>query len=110
MTFELFMHHIDFYSILFCANLQYALGFSVCFFLFLFLFLCLYPYSSTMPRKTRANRTPSLSSVPPSRSQLFKNDGCREVFDKPNCKHKIWVKHSVVLDDVDPAIRENLKS
>ena len=46
----------------------------------------------------------------PSRSQLFKNDCCREVFEKLNCKHKIWAKRSVVLDEVDPAIRANLES
>ena len=63
-----------------------------------------------MPRKTRANRTPSLSSVSPSRSQLFRNDRCREVFEKLNCKRKIWAKRSVILDRVDPAIRANLKS
>ena len=79
-------------------------------FFFFVLFLCLYTYPSTMPRKTRANRTPSLSSVSPSRSQLFKNDRCREVFDKPNCKRKIWAERSIVLDEVDPAIRANLES
>ena len=63
-----------------------------------------------MPRKTRANRTPSLSSVSPSRSQLFKNDRCREVFEKLNCKRKIWAERSVVLDEVDPAIRPNFES
>ena len=63
-----------------------------------------------MPRKTRANRTPSLSSVSPSRSQLFRNDRCREVFEKLNCKRKIWAEHSVVLDEVNPAIRANLES
>ena len=63
-----------------------------------------------MPRKTRANRTPSLSSMSPSRSQLFRNDRCREVFEKLNCKRKIWVERSVVLNEVDPAIRANLKS
>ena len=68
------------------------------------------PYPSTMPRKTRANRTPSLSSVSPSRSQLFRNDRCREVFEKLNCKRKIWAKRSVVLDEVDLAIRANLES
>ena len=83
MTFELFMHHIDFCSSFFCANLQSALGF----FLVLFLCLCLFP--STMPRRTRANRTPSLSSVSPFKSLLFKNDRCREVFEKLNCKRKI---------------------
>ena len=72
--------------------------------------LCLCPYPSTMPRKTKANRTPSLSSMSPSRSQLFRNDRCREVFEKLNYKRKIWAKHSAVLDEVDLAIRENLES
>ena len=63
-----------------------------------------------MPRKTRANKTPSLSSVSPSRSQLFKNDCCRKAFEKLNCKRKIWVECSVVLDEVDSAIRANLES
>ena len=63
-----------------------------------------------MPRKTRANRTPSLSSVPPFRSELFRNDRCREVFKKLNYKRKIWAEHSVVLDDIDPAIRANFES
>ena len=95
----------------FCANLQSTLGF----FLFVFFFplcfaLCLCPYPSTMPRKTRANRTSSLSSVSPSRSELFRNDWCREVFEKLNYKGQIWAEHSVVLDDVDPAIRENFES
>ena len=63
-----------------------------------------------MPRKTRANRTPSLSSESPSRSELFRNARCREVFEKLNCKRKIWAKRSVVLNDVDPAIRVNFES
>ena len=63
-----------------------------------------------MPRKTRANRTPSLSSVSPSRSVLFKNDHCKEVFEKLNCKRKIWAERSVVLDEVDPSIRANLEN
>ena len=63
-----------------------------------------------MPRKTRANRTPSLSSVSPSRSQLFRNDRCREIFEKLNCKRKIWAERSVVIDEVNPAIRANLES
>ena len=72
--------------------------------------MCLCPYSSTLPRKTRANRTPFLSSKSPSRSELFKNACCREVFEKLNYKRKIWAERSVVLDDVDPAIRENLEN
>ena len=63
-----------------------------------------------MPRKTRANMTTSLSSVSPFRSQLFKNDRCREVYEKLNCKRKIWVERSVVLDEVDPTIRANFES
>ena len=39
-----------------------------------------------MPRKTRANRVPSTPSVSPSRVQLFKNDRCREAFEKLNSK------------------------
>ena len=68
------------------------------------------PYSSTMHRKTRANRIPSTPSVSPSRSQLFKNDHCREAFEKLNSKRKIWAKHSVILNEVNPAIKANLES
>ena len=107
MTFKLFMHHIDFCSIFFYANLQFALVFL---YVLVGSVLCLCPYPSTMPTKTRANRTPSLSSVSHSRSQLFRNDRCREVFEKLTCKHKIWVERSILLDEVDPAIRENLES
>ena len=79
--------------------------------IFVFLFvLYLGPYPSIMPRKTRANRIPSTPSVSPFRSQLFKNDRCREAFEKLNDKRKIWAKHSVILDEVDPAIRANLES
>ena len=45
-----------------------------------------------------------------SRSQLFRNDHCREVFEKLNCKSKIWAKRSIILDEVDPTIRANLES
>ena len=63
-----------------------------------------------MPRKTRAHRTSSTSSESPSRSELFRNDKSKEVYEKLNCKRKIWVERSVVLDEVDPAIRANFKS
>ena len=63
-----------------------------------------------MPRKTRANRTPSISSVSPFRSELFRNDKSREVFEKLNCKRKIWAERSIVLDEVDPAIKANSES
>ena len=90
--------------------MQSTLGFVV-FFFFLSILLCAFgPYSSTIPRKTRANRVPSTPSVSPSRVQLFKNDRCREVFEKLNSKHKIWAERSMILDEVDPAIRANLES
>ena len=54
-----------FIYIFFCVNLQFALG-SV-FFLLSFLLCVFGSYSSTMPRKTRANRVPSTPSVSPSR-------------------------------------------
>ena len=77
---------------------------------FVFFALCLGPYPSTMPRKTRAHRTPSTSSVSPSRSEVFRNDKSREVYEKLNCKRKIWAKRSIVLDEVELAIRANLKT
>ena len=66
--------------------------------------------SITMPRKTRANRVPSTPSVSPSRVQLFRNERSREAFEKLNSKRKIWAERSVILDEVDPAIRANLES
>ena len=72
--------------------------------------LCFGPYLSTMPRKTRAHRIPSTSSESPSRSELFRNDKSRDVYEKQKCKHKIWVERSVVLYEVDPTIRANLES
>ena len=85
-----------------------SLSLVLCFF-FLFA-VCFGPYSSIMPRKTRANRIPSTPSVSPSRSQLFKNDCCQEAFEKLNSKRKIWAERSVILDKVDPTIRANLES
>ena len=79
-------------------------------FLLYFLLCALGPYSSTMPRKTRANRVPSTPSVSPSRVQLFRKERSCEAFEKLNSKCKIWAEHSVILDEVDPAIRANLKS
>ena len=52
----------------------------------------LVPYSSTMSRKTRANRLPSTPAVSPSRVQLFRNERVREAYE------------------VDLAIRANLES
>ena len=75
-----------FYIFFFCANLQSALGFVFISFSY---FLCaLGSYSSTMPRKTRANRVPFSPPMSPSKVQLFKNDRCREAFEKLNSKRK----------------------
>ena len=41
---------------------------------------------------------------------MFRNDKSREVYEKLNCKRKIWVERLVVLYEVDPAIRANLES
>ena len=41
---------------------------------------------------------------------MFRNDKSREVYEKLNCTRKIWAERSVVLDEVDPAIRENLET
>ena len=82
----------------------------VLFFFSLYLLCVFGPYSSTMSRKTRANRVPSTPSVSPFRVQLFKNDHCREAFEKLNRKRKIWAERFVILDEVDPAIRANLES
>ena len=66
--------------------------------------------SSTMPRKTRANRVPSTPSMSPFRVQLFRNERSCKAFEKLNSKCKIWDECSVILDEVDPAIRANLES
>ena len=63
-----------------------------------------------MPRKTRANRVPSTPVVSPPRVQLFRNEHACEAYEKLNSKRKIWAEHSVILDEVDPAIRANLES
>ena len=63
-----------------------------------------------MPRKTRADRVPSTPVVSPLRVQLFRNERAREAYEKLNSKRKIWVERSVILDEVDPAIRANLES
>ena len=46
----------------------------------------------------------------PSRVQLFRNEHSREAFEKLNSKHKISVERSVILDEVNPAIKANLES
>ena len=81
------------------------------FFSYSFFLLCaLVPYSSTMPRKTRANRVPYTPFVSPSRVQLFRNERAREAYEKLNSKRKIWAERSVILDEVDPSIKANHES
>ena len=41
---------------------------------------------------------------------MFRNKRAREAYEKLNSKRKIWVECSVILDEVDPAIRANLES
>ena len=66
ITFILFMHHIVLLVLyFFYANLQSALGFVFC--CFSLCFCALVPYSSTMPRKTRANRVLSTLAMSPPR-------------------------------------------
>ena len=108
MHHEIYFVHAS-YSFLFYILFVLTCSLPLGFFVFLFV-LCLGPYPSTLPRKTRANRIPSTPYVSPSRSQLFKNNSCREAFEKLNSKRKIWAERSVILDEVDPAIRANLES
>ena len=88
--------------------MQSALGFV--FVVLPIVFCALVPYSSTMPRKTRANRVPSTPAVSPPRVQLFRNECACEAYEKLNSKRKIWAERSVILDEVDPTIRANLES
>ena len=111
MSFKLFMHHIVFVLYFSCANLQSVLGiFLFCFFFLCSFALCFGPYPSTMPRKTRAHRTPSTSSESPSRSEVFRNDKNREAFETLTCKRKIKAERAVILDEIDLAIRANFES
>ena len=107
MTFTLFMHHIVFVLYLFVLTCSLPLVFCSISFLFA---VCFGSYPSTMPRKTIANRIPSTPYVSPSKSEVFKNNCCREAFEKLNSKRKIWAERSVVLDEVDPTIGANFKS
>ena len=63
-----------------------------------------------MSRKTRANKVPSTLAMSHPRVQLFRNERAREAYEKLNSKCKIWAERSMILDEVDPAIRANLES
>ena len=41
---------------------------------------------------------------------MFRNEHSHEAYEKLNSKRKIWAKRSIILDEVDPAIRANLES
>ena len=41
---------------------------------------------------------------------MFRNERSREAYEKLNSKRNIWVERSMILDEVDPAIRANLES
>ena len=41
---------------------------------------------------------------------MFRNDKSKEAFEKLNSKHKIWAERSVILDEIDLAIRANFES
>ena len=41
---------------------------------------------------------------------MFRNDKSRKAFEKLNSKLKIWAERSVILDEIDPAIRANFES
>ena len=82
----------------------------VFFLYFCFFALCFGPYPSTMPRKTKAHRTPSTSFESPSRSEVFKNDKSKKAFETLNSKRKIWAERAVILDEIDSAIRANFES
>ena len=103
----LLMHHIDFFSIFFCANLQSTLGFFL-FVLFGFVLVSC-PYPSTMPRKTRAHKTASFPSESPFQSELFRSEKNKELYETLNIKGKIWAEHKVLLDELDPTIRANFE-
>ena len=63
-----------------------------------------------MPRKTKANKVPSTPAVSHSRVQLFRNECAHGAYKKLNSKRKIWAECSVILHEVDSAIRANLES
>ena len=102
----LLMHHIDLY-IYICPNLQSALDFFLFVLFGLVLVSC--PYPSTMLRKTKAHRTTSSSSEPPFQSELFPSEKNKELYETLNINRKIWAKHKVLLDELDPVIRANFE-
>ena len=62
-----------------------------------------------MPRKIRVHRTSSSFSALSSVGTLFRSEKSLELYKTLNLKRKIWAKHKVLLDELDPAIKENFK-
>ena len=62
-----------------------------------------------MTRKTRANRKASTSSEPSFESDRFPSVNNQELYEKLNIKRKIWAKRKVLLDKLDPAIKDNFE-
>ena len=65
-----------------------------------------------MPRKTRARRnvpSPSPSPPPSFDSERFPSEKNQETFEKLNIRRKIWAERSVMLNELDPAIRANFE-
>lgn len=101
------MHHIEVLFLYFFANLQFALGFFLYFFLVLLCVSC--PFLSTMSRKTRANRKASSSSIHSFESERFLSEKHQEMDEKLNLKRNIWAERKVLLDELDPEIRCNFE-
>ena len=62
-----------------------------------------------MTRKTRANRKASTSSEPSFESDRFPSVKNQELYEKLNIKRKIWANRKVLLDKLDPAIKDNFE-
>ena len=58
-----------------------------------------------MPRKTRAHRFVPSPSPPPFDRERFPSEKNQEIYEKLNLQRKIWAERSVILDELDPAIR-----
>ena len=61
-----------------------------------------------MVRKTRAKKTttPSTPAFESDRSRIKKN---QETYEKLNIFRSVWVKHKVILDELDLEIRRNFE-
>ena len=88
--------------------MQFALGFSLFFFL-LSLFYLSYSNLSSMVRKTRAHRMSTSSSTSSFDSERFLSEKNQKMYEKLNILRSVWAKRKVVLDELDPEIRRNFE-